>query len=270
MTVTIEYTNLMLMIMTIGILSVLPLGAVLLWKCKTHGKMTSVLGGIVGFILFARILEAGVHLFFIFLDNPVSRMINGSTALYTLYGCAMAGIFEETGRYIMFRFVLKNEKSPQTAVGYGLGHGGIEVYVNVVLGLLMMLGTAVRYLKGGMEAVGENNTALLFSVASFTASTYVYYIVERVAAMAFHVAASVIVFTSLRQRKPQLLLLAVVLHGIVDIPAALTQRGVLSIGLYEVIFSLLCAGVCVIAWKIWKALKETGMEEEGYFRQEEL
>lgn len=260
----IGYANIVLMILTIGVLSVLPLGALLLWRCKTHGKMTAVLGGILGFILFSRILESGVHVFFIFMDNPVSRLINGSTALYTLYGCAMAGIFEEVGRYIFFRFVLKNERSPQTAVGYGIGHGGIEVYVNVVLELLLMLLISVRYLKGGIAAVGENNTGLLMSVASFTPIIYLYYIVERAAAMAFHVAASVIVFTSVRQRRPLLLLMAILLHGIVDIPAALTQRGVLSTGLYVGAFSLLSAGICVAAWKIWKELNETGAEENGY------
>lgn len=252
MTVTVTRGNLLFMIVTIGVLSALPLGAAVFWKLKTRNSMTAVLGGIVGFILFSRILESGVHMFFIIQDNPVSRFINGSTALYTLYGCAMAGIFEEVGRYIMFRFVLKNEKSPQAAVGYGIGHGGIEVYANVVLGLLVTLIFSAVYAKGGTDIIGNRNMALIDSAAAFTLPIGVCYVVERVAAMAFHIAASVIVFTSVRQRRLGFLWLAIVLHAVVDIPAALTQRGVLSLGPYEVIFSLLCAGACVIAWRIWK------------------
>lgn len=38
----------------------------------------------------------------------------------------MAGIFEESARYIYFKWILNKENRLQDAFSYGGGHGGIE------------------------------------------------------------------------------------------------------------------------------------------------
>ena len=40
-------------------------------------------------------------------DNPISRFINGNTIAYVLYGIIMAGVFEECGRYIVLKYMVK-------------------------------------------------------------------------------------------------------------------------------------------------------------------
>src|SRR5574339_951081 len=45
----------------------------------------------------------------------------------------LAGVFEETARYILFKFILKNSSSWKEGVLVGLGHGGIEAFL---LGIL--------------------------------------------------------------------------------------------------------------------------------------
>jgi len=38
----------------------------------------------------------------------------------------MAGVFEECGRHIVLKYLLKKDRTRENAVLYGIGHGGIE------------------------------------------------------------------------------------------------------------------------------------------------
>ena len=85
------------LIITVILMIAIPVVFFVYWHRK-HKEQTSIsylIEGAVGFIVSARILELGVHYFCIVQDNPVSRLINGSTAAYVLYGIIMAGVFEE-------------------------------------------------------------------------------------------------------------------------------------------------------------------------------
>src|SRR5690554_2190003 len=46
-------------------------------------------------------------------------------------GGLSAGVFEEIGRYLGFRFFLNNELSWKNGIAYGIGHGGIEAVLLV-------------------------------------------------------------------------------------------------------------------------------------------
>jgi uncharacterized membrane protein YhfC len=48
------------------------------------------------------------------------------TWLYAVLGALLAGLFEETGRFIAFKFLLKKRTDRKTAISYGIGHGGFE------------------------------------------------------------------------------------------------------------------------------------------------
>lgn len=105
------------------ILLVLPVICVLLWRRRSGAAWVSMVWGAAGFLLFARVLELGVHMVCIISDNPVSRAILGSTPLFVLYGAMMAGIFEECGRYIFLRSVMRKHRTREDLVMYGIGHG---------------------------------------------------------------------------------------------------------------------------------------------------
>ncbi len=114
---------------TVCLMIVIPVVFFLYWrrKHKAQTKISWLIAGAVGFIVSARVLELGVHYFCIIADTPVSRFLNGNTAAFVLYGIAMAGVFEECGRYIILRFILKKNRTRENAVLYGIGHGGIEI-----------------------------------------------------------------------------------------------------------------------------------------------
>jgi len=45
----------------------------------------------------------------------------------------LAGLFEETARYVLFKFILKKSRTWQEGIFVGLGHGGTEA---IILGIL--------------------------------------------------------------------------------------------------------------------------------------
>ena len=104
--------------------------------------------GCAVFVLFALILEALMHQL-VLKVLPVGEKIMGNTLLYALYGGLAAGVFEETGRYLAFRTVLKKRLgNDRNALMYGAGHGGIEAILllgfayisNIVMSVLINAG----------------------------------------------------------------------------------------------------------------------------------
>lgn len=97
------------LIITVVLMIAIPVAFFICWRRK-HKQQTNIrylIAGAVGFIVSARVLELGVHYFCILADNPVSRFIIGNTAAYVLYGTIMAGVFEECGRHIVLKYVMK-------------------------------------------------------------------------------------------------------------------------------------------------------------------
>ena len=75
--------------------------------------------------------------------------------------------------------------------------------------------------------------------------------------MTLHISLSVVVFRAVRQRKAGYLGLAVALHALFDVPAALFQCGVLhSTWLVEALLLVLCLGCAAYAKKQYCALQE--------------
>ena len=95
--------------LTVILMVAIPVALFVYWrrKHKPETKISWLIAGAVGFIVSARVLELGVHYFCIIADNPVSRFINGNTAAYVLYGTLMAGVFEECGRQVIMKYIMK-------------------------------------------------------------------------------------------------------------------------------------------------------------------
>ena len=128
------------LIITVILMVAIPVIFFIYWRknYKQQTKISWLIAGAIGFIVSARVLELGVHMVCIVTDNPISRFINGNTIAYVLYGIIMAGVFEECGRYIVLKFIIKKNRTPENAVLYGIGHGGIEI-------LAVLLPTMILY-----------------------------------------------------------------------------------------------------------------------------
>ena len=258
---------------TVILMIAIPVTFFVCWRVK-HKNRTNIIyltAGAVGFIVSARMLELGVHYVCILADNPVSRFINGNTAVYVLYGIVMAGVFEECGRYVVLKHVLKKNRTRENAVLYGIGHGGIEVLVVLLPAMVSYLVIAILFSGGNTEGAmnalkitEETAAAALPSVqaaAAFDSAAAVMNVTERLFAMLIHIGLTVIVYYSVQSAKKGFLPLAILLHMLADTFPALYQRGVIQLWAVE-LWAALCSAVIVfIAVRLYRNMNEQTTQE---------
>ena len=222
----------------------LPISLLVWWRKTRKAKLLPFFVGAAVFVVFAVVLETLLHQVCVFGDNAVSRAINANPYLYMLYGGLAAGVFEETGRYVAFRWLIGKRRYPErdTAVTYGIGHGGIEAMLTlgtayatmIVIALYLRHGNqpaALAMLGGSAEALSTYIAAL----GQLTPGTVLLAMLERGAAMLLHIALSIFVFLAARDRTQWTWFpFAVALHAIADMPAALYQRGMLPLSVVEI------------------------------------
>ena len=178
---------------------VLPLGAALILSRK-YSSFRPVLLGALTFIIFQVLTR--IPLIQVVLPRYAWYAIFTATQplLYLLLLSLTAGIFEELGRYIMMKRFMKD--SPYLhSIGFGIGHGGIEAILLVGTPTLLML----IQQGGSIPGVPVSN----FFLSGF----------ERLFAMMAHIGLSVMVWASIRTRRPLLLPLAIGLHGLMNFSA---------------------------------------------------
>lgn len=258
--------NIICLALAVLLLFLVPIIFWFVWHRNHNGqlKFRYLLAGALGFIVSARVLELGVHYFCIITDNPVSRFINGNTAAYVLYGIIMAGVFEECGRHIILKYIMKKDRTPENVVLYGIGHGGIEIWAVLLPAFAMYLAIAIIMNSGSMDALSslgitEETAAAAFpsaiAASEFGLGMLAANVVERILTMFIHIGLTVIVSYGIAENNKGYLPLAIILHMVVDLFAALYQRAVVPLWLCEVWAALWAAVIVFIALKLHKKLK---------------
>ena len=255
------------LVITVILMIVTPLIFFIYWRRK-HKQQTNIsylIAGAVGFILSARVLELGVHYICILADNPVSRFINGNTAAYVLYGITMAGVFEECGRHIILKYIMKKNRTPENAVLYGIGHSGIEILAVILPLMITYLAVAVLFSSGDTEnalstlkITEETAAAALPSVqaaAAFDYSMMAMNVIERLFAMLLHIGLTVLVYYGVVNARKACLPMAILLHMLMDTFPALYQRGVIGLWAVEVWAAGWTAVTVFIAVKLYRKMK---------------
>ncbi len=222
----------------------LPIALLVWWHVTRRARLTPFFVGALTFIVFALVLEPLAHRFFLLSDNAVSRALNANPILYALYGGLAAGLFEETGRFIAFRWLLPKRRFPgrDTAVTCGIGHGGIEAVLTLGVTYAMYIVLALCLARGNEPAAsalaggsGEALAVLKAGLAAVTPAAAVLAMLERAGTIILHIALSCFVFLAARDKTQWTWFpFAVALHAVADMPAALCQRGLLPLGIVEI------------------------------------
>ena len=245
----------------VGIL--LPVGAACVYKIKTKESLKPVLVGALIFFVFAIILESIPKYFLLLPNNPLGTWISGNTLVYMIVVALLAGIFEETGRLVGFKFLLKKFLDKRTAIGYGIGHGGFEVIYILVLGGINNIVYAFLINTNQFDAViseaaakaPEQAAALMAipeSLAAITFGTILMGILERVSAMLIHISCSIIMFKAVREAgKMWLFPIAILLHASIDMIAAMYQCGLISnIYIIEAILVIWSVALILVTYNV--------------------
>lgn len=159
----------------------------------------------------------------------------------------LAGIFEETARYILFKFILKNTKSWKEGILVGLGHGGTEAVILGILAALALVNMTV-YRNIDLSTVptipAEQLELAKQQVAAYWSAPWYMALmgfVERVFTICLHVSLSVMVLYSIIDHKPIWFWLALLWHAFVDAVAVYVGQevGVLAAESMVAIFALI-------------------------------
>ncbi|MDR2840635.1 MAG: YhfC family intramembrane metalloprotease [Paludibacter sp.] len=217
-------------IISIGV----PIFLFLFFRKRFSMSAIPMLVGAVAFVVFALILERSIHIL-VLRPSPTGEIaLKNQPLLYVLYGVFMAGIFEETARFLSFYLLKKKYNGIGTGISYGIGHGGVEAVIlagvamisNLVFSMMINSGATAllpEAIQG--EVLGKITTALTDT------APYMFLIsgIERIFAIAIQVSLSIIVFYSVFCKgKWWLFPLAILIHAIVDCPAAIMQTGVIK------------------------------------------
>ncbi|MBQ8826203.1 MAG: YhfC family intramembrane metalloprotease [Oscillospiraceae bacterium] len=251
-----------------SILTILiPIILLIVWKKKTGASLKPAITGMIVFPLFGLVLKLIPGYFLLIADNPVSRAITSNIWLYSIIGGGLlAGIFEEGGRFVAFRTVLKNFGSGKDAISYGIGHGGFEsAYVgfsmmSILMTAIMVNNGGMALLTAGMDAVtAETFTAQLKSYAD--SPFYVFAVLgtfERICAITVHISFSVLVFTAARDKKYIWLFpCAIILHTGLNSMTGFYSSGMVSAVAVELMIAAYSAIMAFLAFKIYKKVLKT-------------
>lgn len=244
---------------------------VAVWWIKTQKeKITTVLVGAATWFVFAMILESIPKLI---LFNPalsIGKTVMGNVVLYTVLGALLAGVFEETGRFIAFKTLLKKRTNRETSISHGIGHGGFEaLYLLVLAGVQYMVYAAMinagtfQDVIAQVAAMGADIStlqALPEQLMAWTFVTSLLWMIERIFAIFVHIGLSIMVFYAVKKSKTWLFILAIVLHALFDVPAALYQFGIITeLYVIEAMLAVYASVFFVIVYKVlYKKDDESG------------
>ena len=241
-----------------------------LWK-KYQVKPVTLIVGAAVFIVFALVLETLMHQ--IVLKGPHGPAIMGNIWYYALYGGMAAGVFEETGRFLAMKFLLRKEPSRAvTAVGYGVGHGGAEMLLifgitmisNIVLAVLINSGQAETLIASAPAETQEQVQAQFAQLQAAGAGSWLSGIWERISALILQISLSILVWTAVRRGGKWLWLFpaAILLHFLVDGSAVVLAKSASMLAVETILFAMAVA-VGAMGYMVAKKLPVDERQEEG-------
>ncbi|MDD4796894.1 MAG: YhfC family glutamic-type intramembrane protease [Eubacteriales bacterium] len=204
--------------------------------------------GMAGFFVFALVLEQLLHT--LVLRN--SFLLNNVWA-YSTYGALAAGVFEEVGRYCVILLFLKKQLTYKSALSYGVGHAGMEALAvgaiaavnNIALSVLVNSGMAQQILAAQLPQ--QTVDTLIAQLTQTAPALFLLGGVERMLTFPIHMALTMLVFAAVRNKDVRYLLGAILLHALLDFPAAMFQKGMLSLPIvYGWVLLFVAAGVYVV------------------------
>jgi len=184
---------------------------------------------------------------------PQDTAVVANLLILSIFLGLSAGLFEEVFRYLAYRFWAKTARDWGQGLMLGAGHGGIEA---ILLGLLGGINWAVMLLveRGGLRAVlpPETITAAQTQYAVLMDLPWtmtLFGALERVFALALHLACSLLVMQVLTRGQWRWLPAAIGWHGLLNAVVVFVnaQWGAVAA---EAALGLLSLGSLGIIWKL--------------------
>ena len=210
-------------------------------------------------MIFALTIESLIHQIVLNMTSA-GKVIKGNIWLYALYGGAMAALFEETGRFIAMKTVLKRWRGNDVnALMYGAGHGGLEAAVilgvsmisNIVIAVMINTGTAGLITDKLTGDAAQQIKAAFDTLITTQPHMFLVGIAERLFAVTLQIALSVLVWVAVKKKGKWFLFpVALLIHFTVD--AATVVIASKSVAASEAAVFAMSVATALLSYFIWK------------------
>lgn len=189
----------------------------LVWRRKASARVFALVVGILSY-MFISLFRAAARI--VVLNDSVKENV----WLFYFMSAMLSGVFEEVGRYVVFRYIFENSDRRSDSVSYGFGHGAIEIVLT-------------RGIIGN----------------TFLESAFVAY--DFASIIVFSSAMSVLVYAAAHyENSRKYLALAIVLHTTIDFFAGFFFSGLIDAGEMMLLDMLFVAGTGYLGFRVYKRL----------------
>jgi uncharacterized membrane protein YhfC len=198
----------------------IPLTLCLVLKYKFNAKIFPLLVGVFSYMVIISLPRGALKL--VILGDDLKQI----PWLYYLISAFISGLFEEVGRYIVFKQLIPKYDNWTDCILYGIGHCTAEAFLT--------------------HNIFENtiNDAFLES----------YMLLQGIG---FSVSMTVLVFSAVHYfENKKLLYTAVIIHTVTDVFMSLYYLNAVTIGEFMIIEIILTIAVCVFAYIIYRNARE--------------
>lgn len=237
----------------------------ILVRKRANKLLTPVVAGVTGFFVMQIIIRI-----------PLLSVLQLYTPLYevNIFLLALilglsAALFETFGRVMTVKLFLRDDTRFTSGVVHGIGHGGIEAIMlvgmtyitNLIFSIMINSGTFFTTL-GSSEAMIDARDALVDT------PYYLFFLggVERVLAIIFHIALSVLVVYAFKIGKKWPVWLVIGVHAFLDTMVVLLGYygvDVFIIELFILVLTLIMVYMTFNIYQQYKLLKDEEMEGES-------
>lgn len=228
----------------LAIIIEISLPIVLLWYLRRRlGTESKLFVYGAGLFLLFQVIH---FIILLLLNDPLTSILLTSPTemlTITLFGISLifgllAGVIEEVGRYLSFKYILKKTRGWKNAMKFGAGWGGVEAIIIGVVVLLSLsdilfiaeVGTD-QYITMLNETGYFTETDLATERQIIDSLTWVDPLMgafERISAIILHISLSILVMQVFTQKKMMFLWISIILHTLFDVIAImLVPYGVL-------------------------------------------
>ena len=205
----------------------------------------------------------------VILQNVLARQLQASTTFritWLVILALTAGLFEEVGRYVGYRFLMRREeKTWNKAVMYGIGHGGLESMLLVggmqlltlinIFSLMYILSVNPAILPAAQHAQVLRQFAVINAQPAWSPLLGAW---ERLWTLPIHIALSVIVLQVFRRNNLNWLWLAILAHAVVDFTSVIVVQILgTSLGVSLLVEGIIAVFGLIALWIIWQ-LRDRG------------
>jgi len=170
----------------------------------------------------------------------------------------LAGLFEEVGRYLVYRYYFPRREIPlvrENGLQFGAGWGGVESIFIALLVISSMISYIVLTSDGGALPLPDDPAvqAQVEALRALTPLDILPGLAERMMTIVLHIALSLMVLAAIVYGRALLLVLAILWHAAVDAGAVYLgqTQGILVTEAMVFVFAVL--GLAYILWE-WRRM----------------